>query len=351
VFFTSRALEYKWQERFRYANAVSGKSFGVGTIFMCRNATELEELVRSMAFFNQDRAASPGTLRNDRVTISLRDHVLTPNPDDVNREFGAFPPDEGLRYDEESGAVASTVEHFRDILRGLQTAPGPGGGINGPLRITFDTSKLELGQFFGGPDYTDPDNIQSGLYRDKIDWMAVHFVFEPGSDVKGNPVPDIPGNNGIDGSMSYAGNTYFRTRVPPCPDRSPGIVTSGEGTIPDSNNQGQVQVRVDFPGEFVIAPFRYYQDTNFSGVFDLYDKQNAPALEYLFSTRSAEVPAVEAKIESQTGFQIRDFKERSVATTRWTLNIGSNQFAIDDLIDIELVIQHQAYTRPQITCP
>ncbi|WP_196301579.1 hypothetical protein, partial [Streptococcus pneumoniae] len=75
--------------------------------------------------------------------------------------------------------------------------------------------------------------------------------------------------------------------------------------------------------------------------------KQAPNLEFIFSTQSAEVPAVENRITSTSGFQINDFKELSVATTGLVLNIAANQFKLADLVDIEIVVQHRAYTRPQ----
>jgi hypothetical protein len=341
TFFTARALEYKFQEKFSYEDPVSNELFDLQTIFKSRNANELLDILQKMAAFDQDRGTFEGS-QLDRVTLSMRDNILTPNPDDVNREFGAFPPDKGFRYDPDKKKMAPKQQRFRDIIRAKQTTQSPGGGVNGRIAIEFSTV-LEIGQFFKGPDYTDLNNIVPGLYRDKIVRLAVHFVFENGSMVNGSLVPSIPGNNGIDGSITYSGNTFFRTRVPPAPDRSAGTTGPGGNSIPNSD-----QLRADFPGEFIVAPFRYYQDTNFTGIFDVFDKQTASA-KYAFSTQSVETPEVVDRIDADTGFQITSFKERSVAATRWVLAIDSNQFVIDDLVDIQIIIDHQAFERPQIT--
>ena len=45
------------------------------------------------------------------------------------------------------------------------------------------------------------------------------------------------------------------------------------------------------------------------------------------------------------------FKERSVAVSRMTLQINAGQFDISKIEDIEIIIQHQSYARPQIVCP
>ena len=334
VFFTGRALEYKWQERFSYADATIGETYDIGRIFSARNAEELETLLQKMVQFNGDREASPGTLVEDRVIISLRDHVLTPNPQDVNLLFNPLPADDGMRFDPLTGQVVDKVARFRAILESFKTDPG---NPNSAIEIVFDTTKLQNlgGSFFAGPDYSNPTNPSSGLYRDKIDWLAVNIVAEDG--------PALPSLNGRSGSLRYAGNTFFRTRVPPCWTRAPGNVAGGDAFDPEK----------DFPGEFIISPFRYYQDTNFTGIFDLFDFQEATATKMAYSGVSAnDDTAVENRVIAENnGFLRRDFKERSVAATRWTLRINPGQVDISQLEDIELIINHKTYTRPQITCP
>ncbi len=360
LFMTCRALEYKWQERFSYANPQIGESLDIGSIFKSRNALELERIFQNMEFFNDDRELQPGTRRDDLATVSLRDRVLTPNPKDVNKEFGAFPLDDGIRSSGSSSNPIDKVSKFQEILAELQTAPGNSFGSNGPITIPIDTTQLEIGQLFAGPRYTysppgstNLTSITSGLYRDKITYLAVHFVFKEGSLVKGNLAPSIPGNNGIDGDMTYAGNTFFRTRIPPYPSNlATGTPqNTSDNSIVDSENGG-TQPRTNFPGEFLIAPFRYFQNTDpATRQFETFDNQQAPSLEYLFSTQSAETPAVETAITNASGFQIRDFQELSVATTRLELSIAANQFKIEDLIDIEILVQHTAYVRPQVALP
>ena len=359
LFMTARALEYKWQERFAYANTQIGLAVDIGTIFSARNALELDSIYQAMEFFNADRLISPGTLRRDTATVSLRDRVLTPNPADTNKEFGAFPPDDGRRTGSDGNPITKEA-HFHELLNSLAVSAAPGGGFNPAISIPVDTSQLEIGQLFAGPTYTysasNPNqlvSISSGLYRDKIDWLAVHFVFKAGSSVNGNAVPSLPGNNGINGNMIYSGNTFFRTRVPPLPDRSPvELVNANDATIASVESSGEQIVRRDYSGEFVTTPFRYFQNTNPAVfVFETFGVKDATSLEYIFSTQSAETPAVETEILSNSGFQINDFKELSVATTGLLLNIEANQFRIEDLVDIELVVQHRAYTRPQIKVP
>lgn len=345
VFLTARALEYKWQQRFSYADPGNEETYDIGRILSARNANELETIVIKMAQFNADREGSPGTQVPDRVIISLRDHILTPNPEDRNRTFPPALKDDGLRFDPSSGRVVSKEERFRAILSGLQAQSG-----NGSIKISFDTTQLAGlgGQFFSGPNYIlDRVNPDVGLYRDKIDWIAINIV---ANDLG---VDEEPGDfrTGINrtGTLRYGGTTYFRTRVAPCWTRAAGTVSEA-GKDPYSTKK-------DFQGEFIVQPFRYYQDTNFTGLFDTKDELQMPSAKIAYSSKSAEIPGVIDRIIADTpgagaaGYRRTDFKELSVAATRWSLTLGAGQITIDDIDDIEFIIQHNSYTRPQITCP
>ena len=328
MFFTARALEYKWQERFSIADAAIGESFDIGTIFKARNAIELATIVQKMALWDLARSGTPV---EDTVIVSLRDQFITPNPDDKNHTFSPVLVDEGLRYNPTTGAVVDKVTRFQQILGDLQaTTPG------GHLDIPFDTTILEGfgGSFFAGPDFSDLANPESGLYRDKIEWIAVNIIADDGVTP--------PSTNGRSGRLTYGGNTYFRTRVPLCPDRTVAqTATAGDGFDPQH----------DFSGELIVSPFRFYQDTTFNGVFELLDIQNTPSLKIAYSADSANNPTVEARLLDPTkGFLRADFKERSVAATHWILRINSGEVDLSKIQDVELVIKHLAYPRPQITC-
>ena len=341
VFFTARALEYKWQQRFSYADPSLGAdgAWDIGTILKARNATELKTIVQKMAQFDGDRTASPGTLVEDRAYISLRDHVLTPNPDDINLLFNPLPADAGVRFDSDGNRVVTKVERFRTILTELAAATG-----GGAIEITFDTTKLQNlgGQFFAGPDYSTPTRPTSGLYRDKIEWLAVNIIAEDAPELPSIGVPRS-------GSMRYGGNTFFRTRVPPCWTRAQGNVIS-DGSAFDATK--------DFPGEFIVAPVRFYQDTNFTGIFDVSNEVDMTSVKIAYTgdsaqTNTAVLAAIVADLPGagSSGYRRTDFKERSVAATRWTLRINTGQVDISKLEDIEIIIQHKAYTRPKISCP
>lgn len=334
VFFTCRALEYKWQERFAIEGVIGSSeddtSFDIGSILKARNAEELENIVEKMAQFNLARTPNTQTVlaNTDTTIISMRDQFLTPNPLDINLDFSPTLADDGLRYDVSSSSVVDKQTRFHQLLEGYKDQTGN-------IVIPFDTTVLEnFGSFFQGADFSDLGNPDSGFYRNKIDWIAVNIIASNGNTP--------PNGNGRGGRITYAGNTFFRTRVPICPDRTTASTVASSSSFDASK---------DFGSEFVVQPFRYYQDTNFTGVFDLFNVQNVTGMKFAYSADSANNQAVLNRISDPFfAFFRQDLKERSVAATRWQLRIDANEVLVDDIIDIELIIRHNRHPRPQITC-
>ncbi|MDB4451850.1 hypothetical protein N9129_01415 [Akkermansiaceae bacterium] len=329
LFFTCRALEYKWQERFAIAGVIgddTNTSFDIGSILKARNAQELDFIVQKLAEFNLARTGTPV---NDTTIISIRDQFLTPNPLDINLDFSPLLVDDGLRYNAQTQSIVDKQTRFRQFLTEYTDA-------SGNIVIPLDTTVLEnFGSFFKGADFSDLQNPDSGFYRNKIDWVAVNLIASDGSTP--------PNINGRTGRITYGGNTFFRTRVPICPDRTPANTVSSSDSF-DANK--------DFGSEFVVQPFRFYQDTNFTGVFELFDVQNVTNMKFAYSADSANNSTVLDRISDERfSFFRRDLKERSVAATRWQLRINANQVDLNNLEDIELIIRHNAFPRPQITCP
>ena len=341
TYFTCRALEHKWQERFKFADegdVTLGVSFDVNSIFSARNALELERVLQKMAQFNLARISAATV--TGRTIISFRDHLLSPNPADPNRTFSTLIEDNGLR-NRSGGLPVDQLTDFRRQLRSYNTRAGDPGASDedlaqGNFTIPFDTTRLSGlgGGFFQGPNFSDLSNPESGVYRNKIVWIAVNLVAEDGVTP--------PQNNGRSGRIVYGGNTYYRTRVPVCPNREVGDAT---GTPFDRTT--------DFSSEFLIRPFRFFQDTQFDGQFEVFDRQNVGSMKFSYSGDSANNPTVLNAILgselSQAGFRRGDLQERSVAATRWDLQL--NQIDINQLLDIELIIEHVYTPRPQISCP
>jgi hypothetical protein len=346
VFFTCRALEYKWQERFAIDGIIGGDdtntSFDIGSILKARNAQELDLIVQKMAEFNLPRdSSSPDN--SDTTIISLRDQLLSPNPKDVNltykneiTENGVTTDltDDGLRYDPETQAVVTQETRFRQILESYKDDFGN-------IVIPIDTTRLKnFSTLFPGPDFSDLSNPDQGAYRNKIETVAINIVADPSKD----PSAIIPsGVNGKNGRITYGGNTFFRTRVPICPDRTPAATAPGDPIYsPDT----------DFGSEFVIQPFRFYEDTNFTGTFELKSFQNISGMKFAYSGASANdnVAVLDRVLNPSFSFLRKELKERSVAATRWEIRINNGQLDIDDILDIELIIQHNSYQRAQVIC-
>ena len=325
VFFTCRALEYKWSERFSIADTSLGESYDIGTIIKARNAIELKTIVEKMHEWDGNRT---GTKIEFPTIISLRDHLLTPNPEDINLKFPKNLVDSGLRYDPATRTVIDKQEHFHRILESYKDA-------DGNIVIPFDTTQLEnLGAFFKDPDFSGTGTPDSGFYRNKIDWIAVNII---ATDDKAISPPDFREDRL--GRFTYGGNTFFRTRVPVRQDRLTAVTTTSSESY-DADE--------DFGGEYIVAPSRFYQDTSFTGVFSLFEVQATPTTAFAYSNDSA---AIDSKILDRlkdTTFPYRrtSLKERSVAATRWELRINSGQVVIANLKDIEIIIQQVAYERP-----
>lgn len=327
VFFTCRALEYKWQERFSLADAGIGESWDIGSILKARNALELEEIMQKMALFDGARTPVPN---QDTTTISFRDHILTPNPRDVNLTFPNNPPaalaDPGVRYDAATSTLVSRQEMFRLTLRRLRdTSP------DGRIVIPFDTSKLQLlPGFFNGPDYGGLP-IVSGDYLDKIKQIAIAVV---GQGAGYSALPNTSFKAG--GSLTYGGLTYFRSRIPPCPNRL---------------NSTTFVTATDFPGEFIVSPMRYWQSPNFDGQFELFPEQVVSLNMAMISTSPGDSTVRTELLGANNGWIRNDLAERSVAASRWNLTINANQVNVDTIDDIYILITHSKKTRAQVVCP
>ncbi len=319
LFYTLRALQYKWGERFAHTSA--GKSYDEGSIFQMRNAEELDALLTAMV--DWDAVRNTQNTQNETVVISFRDHLLAANPADPNRLFPSFGlDDDGMRYDLPTGELVTQAEFFARRLAEHIDA-------SGNLVIPFDTTLLEnLGaRFFRGPNYSTG---APGTYRDKIEWFAVNLV-----SPQGTAQPDLTTSPA---SVDYSGQTYFRTRIPPRVDRSQ----------PSNLNQGGV---LDLPGEFITSTFRKPVSLNFDNVFEMRSTATTNIGIAVNQGSAAGDAAVRSTLaDVNNGFRQTAFKEYSVAATGWTLEIPAGTFPVGpggrpDITDLEILIQHRSTDR------
>ena len=292
VFYTQRALEYKWQQKFARteASAQGIRTFDSGSIFKMRNAAELDDLLTQLKGWNDDRLIQDSG--NDHTTfISMLNDVLAPNPNVLNLTL-TNRADPGVRVNLATGEIVTQLELFRRLLaRGMDA--------NGNINIDFNTTHLDTLQadFFVGPNYT-ASSVSPGEWRDKIVYLKVNITAEDGTPIPQNKAAAI----------TSGGQTFFRTRIPPCPDRSVNLPPgSPDGLTP-----------TDFPGEFLTAPFRFYNSPTYNNVFVSQDTQ----------TVNVTAAYTGATAKSSTGeeilastYQVNAFNQRSVTTTRWRLTL------------------------------
>lgn len=315
IFYTLKALEYKWQQKFSRTDG--SRSYDTGTIFKLRNAKELDDMLSQMVQWDAAREAEniPG---EGTSFISLKNDVLTPNPG-VLRATGTA--DTGTRVDFLTGETVTQTELFRrKVLRQMDGS--------GYIQIPFDTVLLEdlNGNFFRGPDYISNTNVIPGKWRDKIAYVKVNIIAEDGAVIPQTRL----------GSLSYGGNTFTRTRIPPCANRL-------RPTNAPISSEAQ-----DIFAEFTVAPFRFYSSANYDNVFVSADTQST----------SIDMAYTGATARSQTGeeilgstFQVNAFNQRSVAATRWVLTINPGQLDVSRLKDIEIIVKHRFSDRVAPVCP
>lgn len=150
-----------------------------------------------------------------------------------------------------------------------------------------------------------------------------------------------PGTNGIGGRIIYSGNTFFRTRVPIRPNRTPGASFNPEK---------------DFTSDYIVQPFRYFERDLTTGQFNLFDFQAVDTkVAYSGAGFSDPVNDPDKKVAKEItdsslgdgGFRRENLKERSVAATRWIIEL--DDIDISKVTDIELIISHRSSPRATVT--
>ncbi|MBK8001127.1 MAG: hypothetical protein IPK15_21050, partial [Verrucomicrobia bacterium] len=294
------------------------RSFDAGTVFKLRNARELDDLLTQLNIWNLNRTAQD--IPNAHTSfISLRNDVLTPNPYALNLTQ-ALRVDTGLRVDLVTGETVSQLELFRRLLARKRDA-------SGHIVIPINTVSLAglHGNFFVPPTYT-ANSVFPGEWRDKIVYIKVNIIAEDGNT-------SAPAS--IGGGLTYGGQMFFRTRIPPCPNRSVYV---------DNNDDVK-----DLPGEFFTSPFRFFFSQNYDNAFTSRDTQLA-SISMAYTGSTAISPTGEEILGST--FQINDFNQRSVATTRLELTLFNGSVDINKIKDIEIIVRHNSSARvAPLACP
>ena len=296
VFYTARALEFKWNKDF-IINYLD-KDWSLSTLFKLRNYLELQEMVAALEQFNTINLVSFN--REEFVDkISLRDDILAP--------FPGTGPDDGMRYDFETDEVVSTTEMMRRKLDRNRDQDG-----NFEIRLnTFALDKTD-GFFFLGPKYNSDGSVFSaGKYLDKIDWIKLNAVTTEANVVR-------------TATISYAGTCYIRNRVPPC---------------------REIDNPFELTNEFRRFPFRYFFTLD-NGV-NWQNRQDQQDTVKMFMSPDAVEP--EKGVANST-LENSFLKERSIAATDLIIRIHKDNLDINQLEDFEIYINHLFVSREIPVC-
>ena len=362
LFLTQQALQHKWSQRFAIRSEGSEigdveKSYDANSVFKMRNASELDDLLTAYVNFNLARTlefGEPSTTSRYTI-ISLRDDILSPNPARFNATASKR-TDPGVRVDLATGETVPTTEHFLRQLRRSEMADGDG------IRLRINTALLDKPGFFSRTSYsTSNGKVNSpGEWRDKIIYVKVNVVSQD------HPPGSMPAQ--LTGGLSYGGLTIFRTPLIPLPgieDRLTLPSTAEETSLsrlnPETGNLESYSQFLDQPGDFVTAPYRHFVPSNFNfdgetknidKLFQASNSQLAQARIAFWNRSLTEIVPSDPSLEDTLGesFQIDDFRELSVAATRWVLFIANEQgngrtLNIETIDDIEILVRHRADTR------
>ncbi len=321
MFYTLQALNYKWHGKFSITE--ESKTYDTSTVFKCRNAKELDDLLTQMTRWNDIRVTQTTDSPRIITRISLLEHVFARNP---RRHDLVDPSDPGTRMDDTIKPKPSilplipTLHYFRKLLSAKYTDSS--GNLVIPFSTAFRNQTVDRvdGNFFRGASYDEDGNVTDpGFWREKIEYVKVNIIAEN--------APEIPSN--IAGGLTYGGTTYFHTRVPPRSDRSiAGLAVD------------------DAPGELLVAPFRYWVSPDFSLNF-VPQSKHLVSIPVAYNRNSAIVQG-ENGIQDNLGtsFQVNAFAGRSIAASGWNLTIEriqSEGFIVDpaNINDIEIIIAYK----------
>ncbi|MEQ8818792.1 MAG: hypothetical protein RLY93_01000 [Sumerlaeia bacterium] len=296
LFFTARALEYKWNEPFE--RTVGDRTWTIESLYTTSNARELTQMLVAMETYDGARSLGPGTGANTDI-ISIKNDVL------AYRDSGS-----SLYPDPITGELVTPLQAFRRTLRTYMVERDNGDiDVVMPFQTNFSPSGS---QFFLGPEFDNNGNLTApGTWLDKIQWIKIN----------------APGNHSgartfINATLSDGGAQLIRTMDPGSidpdePDKIVGGVTPWSSRLWFTSDGGE---SFEFR-EKLSVPIR--MELNFpSG-----DDTLTGAPENTF------------------------FRERSVANTSWTLEFrvfdadgspgGLTLLDIDQLDDVEILINHR----------
>jgi hypothetical protein len=288
LFFTLRAAEYKWNQKF--AHTYQGRHYTNKTVFKLRNVRELQDLFDAIAAWNT--RISLGTRSDDDYKkFSFREDFL-----------GYRNGKDAKYHDPISGELVEPRQAFQSYLsqESLYLAPGdPDNPMQG-----FKALKLRFSTAFVPPT--------GGLFLlnrwlEKIQFLKVK--------VFGGTISGIEST--VDGYLSYGGTSLIRNQVP----------GSQDPQEPDRWNNETTEYST-----------RHW----FSQSGEWHSSETLRSPIKIQVSKDPEVP--------EDVYKINVFKERSVATTDWTLYVaveggGIPLIDLTEVTDIEFHMYFYWYAR------
>jgi hypothetical protein len=305
VFYLARALEYKWNEPFRFDHA-GRKSLSLASVFRARNAAELEALVNAMDAY--DRLQQPQRIQGEPFDyFSVREDFFG---------YKRLPGDPKIYPDPVTGEPTDALGAFRSRLR--QAIAG------GDILLRFNTVRPK-GTFFLGPEFCDTGLLKSqlhrGTYLDKISWMAVRLRVSRISPFE---------EERATGALFYGGTSYIRNRQPGQPSTASPDLIKNELTSYPVRRWFQSQGRWSAEDGLVISTLSMLK----------------------YQPRIPGEPEGINRGDLSAAERITGLKERPVAATDWRLSIRADSVNLDTLEDIYICFGHVAAERlwPGETC-
>lgn len=312
VFFTIRALEYKWNTPFVHANAAG--EWSMDSVFRSRTAKDLIDLMAAVKDF--DGLMQGSSRSDDRFDwFSFKEDFmgLTPVYDtDGVTELAVY-------AHPFTGRAATATEVFQARLE--QSLDSSTGIVTLPFSTFNDNGET----FFRGPR-RDPNNpsvvLSRGQYLDKIVWMKVNLLGDFDTT-----------ESRVMGALTYSGGSFLRNaRV---------------GRILDPSRPDQIA------GEFTRWPTKFWfydsglpeADPPVVASWRASDEQTTEIALNLTTQPREEMPDSVSRIDV--------FEERSVACDHWILKLfvgedGVQRVDIDRMKDIEILFYHVSKDRPAL---
>lgn len=307
VFYTARALEYKWNRPFLHTPPGSSITWSTGALFRLRNADELEAMVAAMESYDnlqstlaRDDYAEMFSVREDFFGYKLSCAGENPPFDycDYNDPITGDP----IPF---SPSNPPAMIAFRRQLEKLRDG-------DGNILLEFSTVREKAGtNFFRGPRYSTTGTlISKGTFLDKIEYLTVAL---PGSHTTAGTE--------LAGQIKYGGTSFIRNLA--------------VGTVPNPNRPDLVV------GEMTAYSTRYWYYDGGLNAWQFTDGLSLPV-----TMKKSANPNVPPSVA-----QVNGFRERSVAATGWQLIIPTDDLGvpvlnINQLNDVEIYFYHYSFARP-----